>query len=177
MALAQYVLCLCTCGVYPLGWNAIKSRIKFSNWNLQSQIFFGVLITLFLVQAILVSVLYVSHKSKWVVKCATIFQFKLRSAERPTALTKRHKPDLKAQWLCRPNSFSIWVLILDPAQEQRNAGINHQPDLLWRVPNRPFKSQNLLLPWFIVTELNYLQLLSKNIAFRNKNTCLEDDYF
>lgn len=60
MGFGGSLLCILSLGVYPFAWDIIKEKIKFNTWNLKQQICFGVMLTLFSVQIILVTVLIVS---------------------------------------------------------------------------------------------------------------------
>ena len=63
MSLGSNLLCVFSCGIYPHLWKKLKAKINFNSWNLKTQISFGVMLTLLLVQLILVSVLIVSSKT------------------------------------------------------------------------------------------------------------------
>ena len=54
------IICLFTCGIYPLLWNLIKEKIKYREMTLRNQIFIGVTVTLVFVQTVLIMTIAVS---------------------------------------------------------------------------------------------------------------------
>ena len=54
------IICLFTCGIYPLLWNLIKEKIKYREMTLRNQISIGVTFTLVFVQTVLIMTIAVS---------------------------------------------------------------------------------------------------------------------